>query len=96
MITPDYRKTPESSGLDILADVSDFWTWAHGGELAAGVAAHYPDITLDLAKVVAAGESAGQSFFPIRGSYSDTESSEKAVTYPSNPPSSFPTPKSQP
>jgi acetyl esterase/lipase len=58
IVAADYRLMPESNGLEILSDVSDFWIWmqndlqTHLGKAHAGVEA-------DLSKVIAFGESSG-------------------------------------
>lgn len=56
-LSPDYRLLPESTGLDILQDASDFYTWLfHPGNLSA----HLPTcITPNLDSILVTGESAG-------------------------------------
>ncbi|KAK9426939.1 Alpha/Beta hydrolase protein [Lipomyces doorenjongii] len=59
IVTPDYRLIPESNGLDILDDVSDFWTWVQNdlskqlGQFRAGI------VKADLSKIIVHGASAG-------------------------------------
>ncbi|KAK4507500.1 hypothetical protein PRZ48_001235 [Zasmidium cellare] len=56
-ISPDYRLLPEASGLDILSDAEDFYTWLFDPQ---GLASLLPeDIVLDLENVLVTGESAG-------------------------------------
>ncbi|KAK4238540.1 Alpha/Beta hydrolase protein [Achaetomium macrosporum] len=58
LLCPAYRFIPESRAVDILDDVSDFWTWLHA-HLPAEITARYPHLAPDLTRVVASGESAG-------------------------------------
>jgi acetyl esterase/lipase len=61
VISPAYRLLPESSGADILADVSTFFTWLHtsfSSSLRAALAGEkFP--APDLTRIAAVGESAG-------------------------------------
>lgn len=57
-VAPDYRLLPESSGLEILADLSDFWTWLRE-HLTSYLATIGANLTPDLNRVMAYGESAG-------------------------------------
>lgn len=56
IVTPDYRLLPECTGLDILADVADFFAWLPKS-LSAHVSSH--NIQPDLTHVLVTGESAG-------------------------------------
>ena len=58
-VSADYRLMPESSGLDILDDVSDFWKWVKGGELQREVGKLKQGVEADLEKLIVYGESAG-------------------------------------
>jgi hypothetical protein len=58
-VSADYRLMPESNGLDMLEDLSDFWTWVRGGELQKTLDGFKPGVEADLEKVIAYGESAG-------------------------------------
>lgn len=57
---PDYRLLPESSGLDILSDLHNFYTWLHG-HLASFVTTSFPQQAPkpDLSNILITGESAG-------------------------------------
>lgn len=57
-VLPDYRLIPESTGLDILEDVADFWKWTREvlPGLLAGLA---PGTEVDLRDVAVIGESSG-------------------------------------
>lgn len=57
-ISPNYRLMPESTGLEILSDIRDFWTWVQN-DLSRYLREIGSDITPDLEKVLAYGESAG-------------------------------------
>ncbi|MCJ1388893.1 hypothetical protein MMC18_001744 [Xylographa bjoerkii] len=58
IVTGDYRLMPESTGSDIMEDISDFWTWVREG-LPRHLAEARPGIEADLGKVIAYGDSAG-------------------------------------
>jgi len=58
-IIPDYRLMPESTGLDIYEDLSDFWKWVRDGSLQKHLDSFKPGVEADLSKVLAYGESAG-------------------------------------
>ncbi|KAG9648890.1 alpha/beta-hydrolase, partial [Aureobasidium melanogenum] len=60
IVAPDYRLLPESSGLDILTDLHNFYAWLHG-HLASFVTASFPGqaSTPDLSNILVTGESAG-------------------------------------
>jgi hypothetical protein len=57
IISPNYRFLPEATGVEILEDVDDFWTWLHSDKLTALLGPQ--SIELDFARVLAAGDSAG-------------------------------------
>jgi acetyl esterase/lipase len=59
-VTPDYRLLPESSGLDIISDLHNFYTWLHTN-LASFLSTSFPSQTPtpDLSKILITGESAG-------------------------------------
>lgn len=52
---------PESTGLDIYEDLSDFWKWVRDGSLQKHLDTFKPGVEADLSKVIAYGESAGGS-----------------------------------
>ena len=49
---------PESQGLDVLEDISDFWTWFRK-DLQSYLAEWKPGVEADLSKLLVHGESAG-------------------------------------
>jgi len=57
-IAPDYRLLPESSGLEILSDLADFWTWLQK-DLVGYLKGIRSQATPNFDKVLAYGESAG-------------------------------------
>lgn len=58
-VLPNYRLLPESNGKEIVEeDLGDFWNW-YDTKLAAYLASHCPDITLDFQKLLVGGDSAG-------------------------------------
>jgi acetyl esterase/lipase len=58
LVSPSYRLLPEATGSDILCDISEFWAWAHS-HLPAAVSEIWPNVTIDLTRIAAGGESAG-------------------------------------
>ena len=59
VVLPDYRLLPESSGADILDDLSDFWKWI-STDLQNYIDSNDPKpIKVDLKRTIAMGESAG-------------------------------------
>ena len=57
-MTGDYRLIPESSGLDIMEDLSDFWDWVRN-DFGEEVTQFRAGIKVDLSKIIVHGESAG-------------------------------------
>ncbi|KAK9369863.1 Alpha/Beta hydrolase protein [Lipomyces kononenkoae] len=58
IVSPEYRLMPEANGADILEDIKDFWTWVHT-TLPIAISGLRPNLTLDLDRIAAVGESAG-------------------------------------
>lgn len=60
IVTPDYRLLPESSGIDIISDLHNFYTWLHTN-LASFLKNSYlqQTPTPDLSNILITGESAG-------------------------------------
>ena len=60
IVAPDYRLLPESSGLDILSDLHNFYGWLHN-HLASFVAISFSQqaVAPDLSNILITGESAG-------------------------------------
>ncbi|KAL5115245.1 hypothetical protein ACEQ8H_006837 [Pleosporales sp. CAS-2024a] len=59
VVLPNYRLTPEHTGADILADLSDFWAWFARGELTRYLQAKHAGLQLGTANVLVTGDSAG-------------------------------------
>ncbi|KAE8405507.1 alpha/beta-hydrolase [Aspergillus pseudonomiae] len=59
IVSANYRLLPEATGLEILEDVDDFWSWLHSDKSKDLLAAQDSPIELDLNRVLAAGDSAG-------------------------------------
>jgi acetyl esterase/lipase len=57
LVSPNYRFLPESTGVEILSDVDDFWTWLHSSETKELLSKH--SVELDLDRIITSGESAG-------------------------------------
>jgi acetyl esterase/lipase len=58
IVSPNYRLMPEATGLDILDDLEDFWTWLHS-TLPTFLSQQTAPIEPDLTRIITAGESAG-------------------------------------
>jgi acetyl esterase/lipase len=58
VVVPDYRLMPESTGLEILEDVADFWTWVNT-KLPTVLSQLSPGVEADLSSIAVIGESAG-------------------------------------
>ncbi|KAK5174959.1 uncharacterized protein LTR77_000095 [Saxophila tyrrhenica] len=57
IITPDYRLMPEITGLEILDDVRDFYTWLFQPQ---ALASYLPEgVSVDTTNILVTGESAG-------------------------------------
>ena len=69
---------PESNGLDIMADVSDFWSWLGGGALQTHLYSFKPGVEADLSKVIVYGESAG-GYLAIQSGLTQPAGAIKAV-----------------
>ncbi|KAL2200801.1 Alpha/Beta hydrolase protein [Corynascus similis CBS 632.67] len=60
-VSAGYRLAPETPAVSILDDVADFWAWLHA-DFTAAIRAHFPEapnLTPDLSRLAATGESAG-------------------------------------
>ena len=82
IVTPDYRLMPESSGLDVLEDVSDFWKWLRK-DLQHHLDKLKPGVEADLSRLLVHGESTG-GYLSIQSALSQPVGFIKAViaTYP--------------
>ena len=58
VIDPAYRLLPEARGTDVLDDIKDFWAWVHTS-LPQAISSLYSNLTVDLERIAACGESAG-------------------------------------
>jgi acetyl esterase/lipase len=58
VVAPNHRLLPESTGLDVLSDINDFWSWLQT-DLQPYLDKSAPGTKVDMTKVLAAGESAG-------------------------------------
>jgi acetyl esterase/lipase len=82
IVAADHRLMPESTGSDILEDVSDFYNWVRDG-LRGHLSKAAPGIEADLDKVISYGESAG-GYLAIQSGFSQPPGFIKAAiaTYP--------------
>ena len=82
MVLPNHRLIPESTGIDIIEDLNDFWSWLEN-DLQSFLNQSAAGTEVDLTKVLANGESAG-GYLAIQSGLSNPSSLVKAViaTYP--------------
>ncbi|KAI7973147.1 hypothetical protein EIK77_004424 [Talaromyces pinophilus] len=60
IVSANHRFLPEVTGLDILDDVDDFWTWLHSPDVATLLQTQQEvALELDLDRIITAGDSAG-------------------------------------
>jgi acetyl esterase/lipase len=60
IVSANYRFLPEVTGLDILDDVDDFWTWLHSKDLRTLLQTQQEvQVELDLDRIITTGDSAG-------------------------------------
>lgn len=84
LVAGDYRLIPESTGLDILDDLSDFWAWTRS---ESGLSSHLAQVATgvyaDLSRTIVYGESAG-GYLAIQSGLIQPAGTIKAViaTYP--------------
>ena len=66
VVSPNHRLLPESTGLDVMEDLSDFWKWTQT-DFGAFVSRNARGAEVDLSKILVQGESSGMSFgWPLR------------------------------
>jgi len=77
MVAADHRLMPEATGLEILDDIADFWSWVrnHLGKYLSQIA---PGIEPDLEHVLCAGASAG-GYLAVQSGMSQPIGSIKAI-----------------
>ena len=59
LVSPNHRLLPESTGLDIMEDLSDFWQWAQT-DLGDFVSCCAAGVGADLSKILVQEESSGE------------------------------------
>ena len=59
VVSPNYRLLPESTGIEIMEDLSDFWQWTRSGLQALVSSSTDGRIEVDLSKTLVQGESSG-------------------------------------
>lgn len=68
LLRPNYRKLPESTGLQILEGLAEFWKWFRGGGLQAAVvvgsATKEGEVEVDGRRTLLVGHSAGTFILP--------------------------------
>ncbi|KAH8703209.1 Alpha/Beta hydrolase protein [Talaromyces proteolyticus] len=57
IVCGNHRLLPESTGVEILEDIDDFWGWLRSKDTANWLASHY--VQLDLRRILTTGDSAG-------------------------------------
>ncbi|KAJ4294459.1 hypothetical protein N0V90_008150 [Kalmusia sp. IMI 367209] len=58
-VLPNYRLVPEASGIDILDDLADFWTWFNDKGVNKFFASQNISIDIDYERLLVSGDSAG-------------------------------------
>lgn len=61
LVRPNYRKLPESTGLEILDNLAEFWKWFHAGLQTAVKSATTGAVEADESRTLVIGHSAGTS-----------------------------------
>jgi acetyl esterase/lipase len=59
LVDVEYRLLPESSGRQLLQDVTDFWSWLRDGKLSEQLQKSLPHIEADMSRIMVYGNSAG-------------------------------------
>lgn len=60
LLRPNYRKLPESTGLEILENLTEFWNWFHSGGLRTAItSATAGAVEADVSRTLVIGHSAG-------------------------------------
>ena len=59
LVRPNYRKLPESTGPEILANLAAFWEWFRGGLRASVASATAGAVEVDGSRTLLIGHSAG-------------------------------------
>jgi len=59
IVSPNHRFLPESSGLDIMADLDDLWNWLHSGLPDTLEKSVSIGLRADLDRIMTEGDSAG-------------------------------------
>lgn len=59
LIRPNYRKLPESTGLEILENLAGFWKWFHGELQTAIKSTTANTVDVDIPRTLLIGHSAG-------------------------------------
>jgi acetyl esterase/lipase len=78
VILPNYRLLPESSGADILSDLSDFWSWFNKRSVDAFLSSKGHELDLNYDKIIVSGDSAG-GYMALMSALTQKEGSIKAV-----------------
>ena len=80
IVSADYRLIPEATGMDVLSDVSDLWTWVNGelqSLLSSRTAAAAPP-QIDFAHILVVGDSSG-GWLAMQSALTQPAGSIKAV-----------------
>ncbi|KAL1966014.1 hypothetical protein VTN77DRAFT_4954 [Rasamsonia byssochlamydoides] len=96
IVSANYRLLPEATGVEILSDIDDFWSWLHSDEPRELLI--NSSIELDLNKILTAGESAGGLLSLYLALSHPDEIRAATVAYPMinlDPPSLYPPSRSQ-
>jgi len=82
VVLPNYRLLPEATGMDVMEDLEDFWTWLKQ-DFHTYLNKEVPGTEVDLGKVLVTGESAG-GYLSIQSALGSSGGVVKAsiATYP--------------
>ncbi len=61
LLRPNYRKLPESTGMQILENLAEFWKWFHEGLQGTIKSATDGAVEVDESRTLLIGHSAGTS-----------------------------------
>lgn len=59
ILCANHRMLPESSGIEVLTDIDDFWKWLHTDQLSKLLTLLSTPVELDLDRILTTGQSAG-------------------------------------
>ena len=67
ILTPDYRLRPEHEFHEAVEDIESFWKWVDDGSAQRMLHTSLPNVNIDAANLMVAGESAGGHLVAVTG-----------------------------